>query len=181
MISSHTLNKRTISLFLLLRTVRMSQVWREYIFGLFFFENFPPLSFSLKSPWFFVTLAYLSPCFFWQIALFGPSKMKLTPLCSRWILTAQSLKWVWNSADGVLPFLGGAAILSHIWKLFLSEYRSRGGRLMAWRALRNLPSVVAGKKTKSEKDDKFKQIKVRSSSLIVWQRVKAIYCLVFFL
>lgn len=33
---------------------------------------------------------------------------------------------------------------------------------MAHRTLWNLPSVVAGKKTKSEKDDKFKQIKVRS-------------------
>lgn len=38
---------------------------------------------------------------------------------------------------------------------------------MLWRALRNLPFVLAGKKTKSEKDDKFKQIKVRSSCLVV--------------
>lgn len=47
---------------------------------------------------------------------------------------------------------------------------------MAHRTLRNLSSVVAGKKTKSEKDDKFKQIKVRSGCLIVRQLVKTICC-----
>lgn len=40
----------------------------------------------------------------------------------------------------------------------------------------NLPSVVAGKKTKSEKDDKFKQIKVRSVGLIVQELVNPICC-----
>lgn len=47
---------------------------------------------------------------------------------------------------------------------------------MAHRTLRNLPSVVTGKKTKSEKDDKFKQIKVRSGCLIERELVKTICC-----
>lgn len=154
----------------------VSRVTR-YVFGFFFFENFPPhltVPGSLSLFHIFHLAFFDWDCFLWSFKNETRNPvLKVNFVCPKFKM---GLKLSKRSS----PFPRRCCYFVHICLHFLSECRSCGGWLMLWRALRNLPFVLAGKKTKSEKDDKFKQIKVRSSCLVVWKPVKIIYCHCFF-